>query len=98
MENGQVFYDHDDKECVIAQRLLEDKWVLLSGPIPAEHGGTCMMPIDENGKIFYTKTELRRKVEEEGWQYVRARLVVEVATISGMLPVGDWNYFKMCGG
>ena len=100
MLDGQIYYDRDDKQCVIVQRLMVGTWVLLSGPAPACHGGTYMPIMSKaNGDVFYTEAELRKKLKDEGWQYTKARLVVEVATVSGMLPMGDWDYFKnYCGG
>ena len=99
MLNGQIYYDRDDKGCVIVQWLRGNTWVLLGGPEPALHGGTFMATVvDASGKVFYTKAELQEKLEDEGWQYTKARLVVEVATVLGVVPAGDWDYFKLCGG
>ena len=83
LRTGQFWYHEAWGKRAIAQWLTGDVWVLLNAPGPARHGGTCMMAIGtKDGKIFYTKAELQKKLEEAEWQYTRARLVVEEATVS----------------
>lgn len=94
MLDGQIYYDRDDKKCVMVQRLMVGTWVLLSGPVPACHVGTYMAIVPKtDGDVFYTEVELRKKLKDEGWQYTKARLVVELATVEG-----PWDYFKACCG
>lgn len=54
----------------IVQYITDDRWMLLSTPSKAAHGGSCMMPHsdpDPPHQIFYTKTELTARLERFKW-------------------------------
>ena len=81
LKNGQFWYHPVWCKYAITQWLTDDVWVLLSAPVQAMHSRTCMAAISErDGKVFYTKAGLQKRLE--GWQYTRAWLVVEEATLS----------------
>jgi hypothetical protein len=66
--NGQVWVAPSRMRAV-TQWIDGDRWVLLSTPQPAAHGGTCCVALsDEFGNVLRTEAEIVERLKAHGWK------------------------------